>query len=45
MNDVPTYWKPSWKIKPVWLKDTKPANVADVAAKKKTHDEIFLFAK
>ena len=45
MNEVPTYWKPSLKINPVWLRVISPAYVAAVAAKKKTQDETFLFAK
>ena len=45
MKAVPTYWKPSWKTRLVWDIAVNPANVAPVAAKKKTQEEIFLFAK
>ena len=41
---VPTYWKPSLKIKFVWDITVKPEKVAAVAAKKKTQEETFLFA-
>ena len=44
-NAVPTYWKPSWKTRLVCDITVNPANVAAVAAKKKTQDEMFLFAK
>ena len=45
INAVPTNWKPSLKIRLACEIIVSPANVAAVAAKKKTHDETFLSAR